>query len=165
MSLLNEIFGGLIGGSLPTIRGRKLATPGEKNTPVFYFQIIHPDAISGGNFAHGRNRSTTSRRSSMTFSVTAIEAAMLPGQIEADARKRSDAAGGLLFTAAEIGEFNEINAELGRPAWDIGKLARPEEVFFTAKAPRSPRDAKTRGWLEMNRNAEPAKIAERVRGG
>ena len=48
---------------------------------------------------------------------------MLPGQIEAGARKRSDAAGGLLFTEAEIGEFNEINAELGFPAWDVSKLA------------------------------------------
>ena len=28
MSLLNEIIGGLIGGSLPTIRGRKCDTPG-----------------------------------------------------------------------------------------------------------------------------------------
>jgi L-2-hydroxycarboxylate dehydrogenase (NAD+) len=47
---------------------------------------------------------------------------MLPGQLEAAARKRSDAAGGLLFTEAEIGEFNEINAQLGLPAWDVSKL-------------------------------------------
>jgi L-2-hydroxycarboxylate dehydrogenase (NAD+) len=48
---------------------------------------------------------------------------MLPGQLEAAARKRSDEAGGLLFTAAEVGEFNEIAAELGETAWDIQKLA------------------------------------------
>ena len=46
-----------------------------------------------------------------------------PARQEAAARKRSDAAGGLLFTEAEIGEFNEINAELGLPAWDLSKLA------------------------------------------
>ena len=47
----------------------------------------------------------------------------MPGQIEAAARKRSDEAGGLLFTAAEIAEFNEINTELGLPMWDTAKLA------------------------------------------
>jgi bifunctional enzyme CysN/CysC len=39
--------------------------------------------------------------------------AMLPGQIEANARKVSDAAGGLHFTAAEIAEFNELAREIG----------------------------------------------------
>lgn len=123
MSLLNEIFGGLIGGSLPTIRGRKLTTPGEKNTPVFYFQVIHPDALSGGNFAQGRSQIENLKAVIDDILGHGNEAAMLPGQLEAAARKRSDAAGGLLFTAAEIGEFNEINAELGLPAWDVSKLA------------------------------------------
>ncbi len=123
MSLLNEIFGGLIGGSLPTIRGRKLTTDGEKNTPVFYFQVIHPDAISGGNFAQGRNQMQNLKAVIDDILGHGNEASMLPGQIEASARKRSDAAGGLLFTEAEIAEFNEINAELGLPAWDVSKLA------------------------------------------
>ena len=124
MCLLNEIFGGLIGGSLPTIRGRKLTTPGEKNTPVFYFQIIHPDAISGGNFACGRNQIENLKAVLDDILGHGNEGAMLPGQIEASARKRSDEAGGLLFTEAEIAEFNEINAELGLPAWDVANLAK-----------------------------------------
>ncbi len=49
---------------------------------------------------------------------------MLPGQIEGGFRKRSDAAGGLLFTEAEVAEFNEIGAELGLAAWDTAKLVR-----------------------------------------
>jgi L-2-hydroxycarboxylate dehydrogenase (NAD+) len=48
---------------------------------------------------------------------------MLPGQLEAQARKQSDQHGGLLFTAAEVAEFNEINRELGRPEWDLAQLA------------------------------------------
>jgi L-2-hydroxycarboxylate dehydrogenase (NAD+) len=122
MSLLNEIFGGLIGGSLPTIRGRKLTTPGEKNTPVFYFQVIHPDAISGGAFAHGRNQSDNLKAVINDILGHGNEASMLPGQLEAAARKRSDEAGGLLFTEAEIVEFNEINTELGLPLWDLAQL-------------------------------------------
>ena len=46
------------------------------------------------------------------------ENAMLPGQLEAKARQQSDANGGLLFTAAELAEFNEINRELGRAEWN-----------------------------------------------
>jgi L-2-hydroxycarboxylate dehydrogenase (NAD+) len=124
MSLLNEIFGGLIGGSLPTIRGRKFDAPGEKNTPVFYFQVIHPDALSGGNFACGRNQIENLKAVLDDILGHGNENSMLPGQIEAAARTRSDAAGGLLFTEAEVAEFNEINAELGLPAWDPAKLAK-----------------------------------------
>jgi L-2-hydroxycarboxylate dehydrogenase (NAD+) len=122
MSLLNEIFGGLIGGSLPTIRGRELKTPGEKNTPVFYFQVIHPDALSGGAFAHGRDQIDNLKAVLDDIRGHGNENAMLPGQIEADFRKRSDAAGGLLFTAAEIAEFNEIAAEFSLPPWDTSTL-------------------------------------------
>jgi LDH2 family malate/lactate/ureidoglycolate dehydrogenase len=123
MCLLNEIFGGLIGGSLPTLRGRTLETAGEKNTAVFYFQIVHPEALAGGGFAHGR-----SQRENLQAVIDDVlghgnDGAMLPGQLEADFRKRSDRAGGLLFTAAEIAEFNEINRELNRPLWDVTQLA------------------------------------------
>ncbi len=124
MCLLNEIFGGLIGGSLPTLRGRKLPAASEKNTPVFYFQVIHPDALSGGNFAQGRNQMQNLKAVIDDILSHGNEASMLPGQIEASARTRSDTAGGLLFTEAEIGEFNEINAELGLPLWEISKLAQ-----------------------------------------
>jgi LDH2 family malate/lactate/ureidoglycolate dehydrogenase len=124
MSLLDEIFGGLIGGSLPTIRGRKLTTLGEKNTPVFYFQIIHPEALSGGNFVNGRSQSDNLKAVIEDILGHGNEAAILPGQMEATARKRSDAAGGLLFTVAEVAEFNEINVDLGQPVWDIAKLTQ-----------------------------------------
>ena len=124
MSLLNEIFGGLIGGSLPTIRGRHMPTADEKNTPVFYFQIIHPEALSGGNFAQGRNQMQNLKAVIEDILGHGNDHSMLPGQLEAAARKRSDDAGGILFTEAEVAEFNEINAELGEPTWDIAKLDR-----------------------------------------
>jgi LDH2 family malate/lactate/ureidoglycolate dehydrogenase len=124
MSLLNEIFGGLIGGSLPTIRGRSGQMPGEKNTPVFYFQVIHPEALSGGAFACGRSQMENLKAVLDDIRGHGNENAMLPGQLEAEARNRSDAAGGLLFTEAEVAEFNELNEELGMPAWDINSLAK-----------------------------------------
>lgn len=113
MSLLNEIFGGLIGGSLPTIRGREIADKEEKTTTVFYFQVIHPDALSGSNFAKGRDQIGNLKAVLDDILGHGNEGAMLPGELEAKARKASDEAGGLHFTAAEIAEFNELAKELG----------------------------------------------------
>ena len=123
MCLLNEILAALIGGSLPTLRGRQPLAAGEKNTPVFYFQVIHPDALASGNFACGRSQLENLKAVLDDILGHGNDGAMLPGQLEAAARKRSDAAGGLLFTAAEIAEFNAIAIELGLPVWDVTQLA------------------------------------------
>jgi len=124
MSLLNEIFGGLIGGSTPTIRGRETTIPGEKTTTVFYFQVIHPDALSGDNFAQGRTQQGNLKAVLDDVLGHGNENAMLPGQIEAGFRKRSDEAGGILFTDAEVAEFNELAAGLGLAQWDVSALKR-----------------------------------------
>ena len=42
---------------------------------------------------------------------------IFPGQLEAQAGKRTESCGGLLFSKAEIDEFNELAAECGRQAW------------------------------------------------
>lgn len=120
MSLLNEIFGSLIGGSLPTIRGRKSNDDKEKTTTAFYFQVIHPEALSGRDFAKGRSQKENLKAVLDDILGHGNEGAMLPGQIEAHAREASDEAGGLLFTQAEIAEFNELAADLGRPGL-VGK--------------------------------------------
>ena len=44
------------------------------------------------------------------------ENCLLPGQIEAQAAARTAAAGGLLFTSAEIESLNELAAECGHPS-------------------------------------------------
>jgi LDH2 family malate/lactate/ureidoglycolate dehydrogenase len=124
MSLLNEIFGGLIGGSIPTIRGRQTDIPGEKTTTVFYFHVIHPEAISGGNFANGRSQQENLKAVLDDILGHGNDNAMLPGQIEAGFRKRSDEAGGILFTDAEVAEFNELAVSLGREPWDVSRLKR-----------------------------------------
>ncbi|MBC7979629.1 MAG: Ldh family oxidoreductase [Armatimonadetes bacterium] len=121
MSLLNEIFGGLIGGSLPTVRGRGISDPGEKATTVFYFQVIHPEALSGRNFAHGRSQIENLKAVLDDILGHGNGTAMLPGQVEANARKASDEAGGLFFTAAEISEFNQLAEGLGM-AMLVGKV-------------------------------------------
>ena len=113
MSLLNEIFGGLIGGSIPTIRGREVSDKEEKTTTAFYFHVIHPEALSGRNFVKGRSQMENLEAVLDDILGHGNDNAMLPGQIEAKARKASDEAGGLHFTPAEIAEFNELADELG----------------------------------------------------
>ena len=118
LSLINEIMGGLIGGSLPTIRGHH-KDDDEKQTTAFYFQVIHPDALIGGTFAKGRSQSENLKAVIDDILGGGNTNCLLPGQIEATFAKRTEKAGGLLFTENEIFAFNEIAEECGQPKWDI----------------------------------------------
>lgn len=127
LSLVNEIVAALIGGSLPTIRSRpQLAGPGEKTTPNFFFQVIHPEALSCGAFAAGRNQARNVKAvldDILGHGNRETGRCLLPGEIEHIAAKRSEQAGGLIFTQAEIDEFAHIADEVG-VALDTAKLKR-----------------------------------------
>jgi LDH2 family malate/lactate/ureidoglycolate dehydrogenase len=122
LSLINEIVGGFIGGSLPTLRNRWAQAEGDKGTCVFFFQVIHPDAINGGAFAKGRNQSQNVKAVIADVLGHGNEKAMLPGQLEATWAKHTAAAGGLLFSAAEVAAFNELATEAAQPLWDAATL-------------------------------------------
>lgn len=118
LSLINEIVAGFIGGSLPTIRNR-WADDGDKHTCAFFFQVIHPDAISAGAFAKGRNQSQNVKAVIDDILGHGNEKSMLPGQLEAEWAKKCAAAGGLLFSKAEVDAFNEMATEAGAPVWKL----------------------------------------------
>jgi len=122
LSLINEIVAAMIGGSLPTIRSRGTGGPGEKHGCAFFFQVIHPEAISGGGFACGRSQAANVKAVLADILGHGNEACMLPGQVEAEAAARSDAAGGLLFSAAEIEALNTIAREAGVGPIDVSSL-------------------------------------------
>ncbi|MFT4551054.1 MAG: ureidoglycolate dehydrogenase (NAD+) [Pseudoalteromonas tetraodonis] len=123
MCLINEIVGAFIGGSLPTLRSREIPQ-GEKRTPSFYFQVIHPDAVSGGAFACGRNQSENVKAVIEDVLGHGNENVFLPGQDFAGAAKKCAEAEGLLFSAAEIGEFNDLAREVGADEWDLSALVK-----------------------------------------
>jgi ureidoglycolate dehydrogenase (NAD+) len=125
LSLINEIVGGFIGGSLPTLRSRAIPA-GEKRTPSFYFQVIHPDAISGGAFAQGRDQQSNVKAVIEDILGHGNENCLLPGQLEAKWAGRVQEAGGLLFSAAEITAFNEIATECAAPLWQLSDF--PQEA-------------------------------------
>ncbi|MEM0897642.1 MAG: Ldh family oxidoreductase [Verrucomicrobiota bacterium] len=112
LSLINELVAALIGGSLPTIRSREIGD-GEKRTPSFYFQVIHPEAMSCGRFAHGRTQAENVKAVIEDVLGHGNEKCLLPGQMEADFAKETRMAGGLLFSPAEINALNELAEQIG----------------------------------------------------
>ncbi|MBT8038631.1 MAG: Ldh family oxidoreductase [Gammaproteobacteria bacterium] len=117
LMLINELVAALIGGSLPTLRGRPVPE-GEKSSAAFYFQVIHPEALSAGLFADGRTQLENLKSVMEDILGHGNDDAIWPGELEAEAARASEAAGGLLFTAAELDSFEEIAAEAGVSAWD-----------------------------------------------
>jgi L-2-hydroxycarboxylate dehydrogenase (NAD+) len=113
LSLINELVAGFIGGSLPTVRSRWDEQPGEKHTCAFFFQVIHPEALSAGAFAMGRDQAANVKAVIRDVLGHGNEGCLLPGQVEADWARRSAEAGGLLFTPAEVEALNELAKEAG----------------------------------------------------
>ena len=126
LSLINELVAAFIGGSLPTLRSRpERLPPGEaasaagsspeKTTPSFFFQVIHPDALSSGAFAAGRDQPANVKavlEDVLGHGNAPPEGhAMYPGYLEHQAALATDAAGGLLFTPAEVEELKDIAHE------------------------------------------------------
>lgn len=130
LSLLIEVMGAMIGGSLPTLRGGgghpdikgKAAPAGEKRTSSFYFQVIHPDAISSGMFAQGRDFAGNLKAVIGDILGHGNESCMLPGQPEAQNADHTAKAGGLLFSTAELEALNEIADEVGFARFDAAGL-------------------------------------------
>jgi L-2-hydroxycarboxylate dehydrogenase (NAD+) len=112
LALVNEIVAALVGASLPTIRCRA-RVPGEKQACVFFFQVIHPEALSCGSFAGGRSQAANLKAVLDDIRGHGNEHCLLPGEVEARAARRCDEAGGLLFSTAEVEALDAIAAEAG----------------------------------------------------
>jgi len=113
LSLIDELVAAFIGGSLPTLRSRwNQGSPDEKRTPSFLFQAIKPEALDCGSFAQKRTQAVNVR--AVIEDILGhgnTPGTMLPGQLEHEAFLRSEKAGGLIFTDAEIGEFDKLAEE------------------------------------------------------
>lgn len=120
LSLINEIYGAFVGGSLPTLRNR-WAEDGDKHTCVFYFHVLRADAIAG-SFAKGRTQAQNLKAVIDDILGHGNEKCMLPGQIEAEFARKTAAAGGLLFSRAEVEAFNDLARECGQKPWRIESL-------------------------------------------
>lgn len=117
LGLIDELIGAFIGGSLPTIRGKR-AKDDEKHTTAFFFQCIKPEAMSVGAFAKGRDQAENVKAVIQDILGHGNEKCLLPGQPEANAAAATAKHGGLLFTRAELEAFAEIAKECGSKPWD-----------------------------------------------
>lgn len=126
LSLINELMAAFIGGSLPTLRSRWADDSKEKHTCAFYFQVIHPDAVSNGDFALGRSQSENVKAVLDDVGGHGNDKVIFPGQIEAASAAKSVEHGGLLFSKAEVEEFNEVAAECSLETWSIDQLKKVE---------------------------------------
>lgn len=127
LSLIDELYGAYIGGSLPTLRSRWAEGPkDEKHTPTFFFQCIHPDAVTGDDFAQGRSQAANVKAVINDVLGHGNENCLLPGQLEAEAAKLTEKHKGLLFSKAEIDAFAEMAEEAG--AWFDGAGLKAVEV-------------------------------------
>ena len=122
LALMNEIVAAFIGGSLPTIRSRQ-PIEGEKQTCNFFFQVIHPEAISSRVFANNRTQTENIKVVIEDILGHGNDSCLLPGQLEASFARRSETAGGLLFSVAEVDALNEIAHEAGADPIDKQGLA------------------------------------------
>lgn len=127
LALLNEIIGGFIGGSLPTLRNRWDRIGEDKGTCCFFFQVWHPDAMNAGDFAKGRNQSENIKAVIEDILGHGNEACILPGQHEAQAAANCARNGGLLFSEAEIQAFNDLAKESRVAGWELSSLKQALE--------------------------------------
>src|SRR3954463_204841 len=91
LSLIDELLGAYIGGSLPTLRSRWGTGPkDEKHTPNFFFQCIRADAISADDFAQARDQAANVKAVIDDVRAHGNENVMLPGEPEARFAKLTD---------------------------------------------------------------------------
>ena len=121
LCLMNELLAALIGGSLPTLRSH-WSNDGEKHTPCFFFQVIHPEALNGGAFGLGRSQKDNVKAVIEDILGDDNRSCMLPGQVEAEAAERSKSNNGLLFSKAELDAFGEIAIECGKTPWSTDQF-------------------------------------------
>jgi len=125
LGLLTELWGAMIGGSLPTLRGRFGAGGSAKRSMSFFFQCWRPETLGAGTFADSAAQTENVRAVIADILGHGNDSALLPGEIEHRAGQRSAQHGGLLFSEKEIADFA---AEFARAAvtFDPAALQRVE---------------------------------------
>jgi L-2-hydroxycarboxylate dehydrogenase (NAD+) len=102
LGLMTELIGAMIGGNLPTLRGRFAQGGDQKRSMSFFFQCIHPDAMGAGTFASPQEQAQNLKAVIADILGHGNDRAMLPGQIEHNGGRLSEKFGGLLFSANEM---------------------------------------------------------------
>jgi L-2-hydroxycarboxylate dehydrogenase (NAD+) len=118
LCLLTEVLAAFGGGHLPTVRCHPELCTGEKSgaktSPNFFFQAMRPEAMAG-QFAHGASQSQNVKAVFEDVLGKGNENAKIPGQGRYNARCESERAGGLIFSAAEVSELQQLARQYNCP--------------------------------------------------
>jgi len=126
LALIDELYAGYVGGSIPSIRGKfGKSAPEEKHLCAFIFQCIRPEALDCGAYAFGRTQKENVKKILDDIRSHGNELCQFPGEPEYQNSLLSKKHGGLLFTPAEIAELEKIAAE-GGVGFDSSKLCEVE---------------------------------------
>lgn len=110
LGLIDELYAAYAGGPLPTRRGLA-ERPGEKGTANFFFQVIHPEAVSPFGSRAGQDANVAAVLADVR--AHGNERVTLPGEPEHRAAEESRRLGGLAFTAAEVDEMEKLLSAAG----------------------------------------------------
>ena len=94
--------------------------------------------MRGNNFAKGRTQMENVKAVLHDILGHGNENCLLPGQPEARAGELSKKYGGLLFTAAEIDEFNHLARQVHDPAWILADFKSVQSNFHFNPNPHTP---------------------------
>jgi len=119
MGLIDEIMAAFIGGSIPTVRGTYANQKGEKYATSFFFQVIRPEALSGGAFAHGRSQMENVKAVLDDILGHGNTKSQFPGVNLSKAKALAEKYQALLFTKAEVEQLQKIARQSGITPWDL----------------------------------------------
>ncbi len=127
LGLIDELYAAYTGGSLPTIRGCKdEAGDGRNRASCYVFQAIKPEAMMAGTFDSRSAQNANVKDVIDDILGHGNDKAVLPGWFEHQGLLQSEEAGGLLFTEAEVKEFDELFREAGIEGFDPAGLKKVE---------------------------------------
>ena len=125
LGMLDELFASVIGGWLPTLRGR-FAADNVKRSACAFFMAIHPGALSSGDYEGGGDIESNMARVLQDVMGHGNEeaGAIYPGQIEAMWFRMNRMNGGLLLTRSEVDALGAVAGQCGHPFVDPNTLEK-----------------------------------------
>ena len=110
LSFAIELVAALIGGYRPSARGEWQQPEELKRTACFYFRVEKPDAYDCQQHFGGLSQQENVR-TVIDDILAGNEESLIPGQPEAEARRKVEQFGGVLVPASQIGEIAAVARE------------------------------------------------------
>ena len=102
---------------------------GDKHTPNFYFQVIHPDAISSENFAFGRSQQENLKVIMDDILTDGNSNCILPGQMEAEFAIRTEKEAVCSFLRTKSSDLMKLQMNVDTTSGNWINLTKNRNIF------------------------------------